>query len=134
MLSWGEPPCVVVGPIRGRPRASKHQVFKHVGVLTASLRGGGCTWQNERVLFHYNGHGVPRPTSNGEIWVFNKSFTQYIPLSIYDLQSWVGSPAIYVFDCSAAGVIVNWFREFAKQRANVGPPSLHSSVQNGADS
>lgn len=26
----------------------------------------------ERVLFHYNGHGVPRPTANGEIWVFNK--------------------------------------------------------------
>ncbi|GJP47255.1 hypothetical protein CLOM_g6467, partial [Closterium sp. NIES-68] len=26
----------------------------------------------ERVLFHYNGHGVPKPTSNGEIWVFNK--------------------------------------------------------------
>jgi hypothetical protein len=23
----------------------------------------------ERVLFHYNGHGVPRPTTNGEIWV-----------------------------------------------------------------
>uniref|UniRef100_A0A8R1IE46 Raptor_N domain-containing protein n=1 Tax=Caenorhabditis japonica TaxID=281687 RepID=A0A8R1IE46_CAEJA len=30
----------------------------------------------DRVLFHYNGHGVPRPTENGEIWVFNKSFTQ----------------------------------------------------------
>ena len=42
--------------------------------------------QNERVLFHYNGHGVPRPTANGEIWVFNKSYTQYIPMSIYDLQ------------------------------------------------
>ena len=28
--------------------------------------------QEERVLFHYNGHGVPRPTANGEIWVFNK--------------------------------------------------------------
>jgi len=27
---------------------------------------------SERVLFHYNGHGVPKPTSNGEIWVFNK--------------------------------------------------------------
>jgi hypothetical protein len=30
-----------------------------------------CVLQNERVLFHYNGHGVPRPTVNGEIWVFN---------------------------------------------------------------
>ena len=42
--------------------------------------------QTERVLFHYNGHGVPRPTANGEVWVFNKSYTQYIPLSLYDLQ------------------------------------------------
>ena len=75
--------------------------------------------QNERVLFHYNGHGVPRPTANGEIWVFNKSYTQYIPMSIYDLQAWVGSPAIYVFDCSAAGLIINSFRAFAEQRSQV---------------
>lgn len=32
--------------------------------------------KDERVLFHYNGHGVPKPTENGEIWVFNKNFTQ----------------------------------------------------------
>lgn len=32
--------------------------------------------KTERVLFHYNGHGVPKPTPNGEIWVYNKvSFT-----------------------------------------------------------
>ena len=47
---------------------------------------GNC-WQGERVLFHYNGHGVPRPTANGEVWVFNKSYTQYIPLSVFDLQA-----------------------------------------------
>jgi len=75
--------------------------------------------QNERVLFHYNGHGVPRPTANGEIWVFNKAYTQYIPLSIYDLQAWVGSPCIYVFDCSAAGMVVTSYRHFAEQRAKV---------------
>lgn len=32
--------------------------------------------KDEHALFHYNGHGVPRPTHNGEIWVFNKTFTQ----------------------------------------------------------
>uniref|UniRef100_A0A0N5ASJ5 Raptor_N domain-containing protein n=1 Tax=Syphacia muris TaxID=451379 RepID=A0A0N5ASJ5_9BILA len=32
--------------------------------------------KDERVLFHYNGHGVPKPTENGELWVFNTSFTQ----------------------------------------------------------
>eukprot|EP00252_Welwitschia_mirabilis_P005146 TRINITY_DN15582_c0_g2_i1.p1 TRINITY_DN15582_c0_g2~~TRINITY_DN15582_c0_g2_i1.p1 ORF type:complete len:1293 (+),score=268.23 TRINITY_DN15582_c0_g2_i1:213-3881(+) len=67
--------------------------------------------KTERVLFHYNGHGVPRPTANGEIWLFNKSYTQYIPLSIYEIESWLGSPSIYVFDCSAAGMIINAFTE-----------------------
>jgi regulator-associated protein of mTOR len=69
--------------------------------------------KSERVLFHYNGHGVPRPTANGEIWVFNKSYTQYIPLSIYDLQSWMGNPAIYIFDCSIAGQILSSFKQFS---------------------
>lgn len=67
--------------------------------------------KGERVLFHYNGHGVPRPTANGEVWVFNKSYTQYIPLSVYDLQTWAGTPSIYVFDCSAAGIIVTAFMQ-----------------------
>eukprot|EP00197_Chlamydomonas_leiostraca_P003583 CAMPEP_0202877686 /NCGR_PEP_ID=MMETSP1391-20130828/31027_1 /ASSEMBLY_ACC=CAM_ASM_000867 /TAXON_ID=1034604 /ORGANISM="Chlamydomonas leiostraca, Strain SAG 11-49" /LENGTH=226 /DNA_ID=CAMNT_0049559765 /DNA_START=31 /DNA_END=708 /DNA_ORIENTATION=+ len=47
--------------------------------------------KNERILFHYNGHGVPRPTPNGELWVFNSRYTQYIPLSVYELQSWLGT-------------------------------------------
>lgn len=71
--------------------------------------------KEERVLFHYNGHGVPRPTTNGEIWVFNRTYTQYIPLSIYDLQTWMAAPSIYVWDCSNAGVIVNSFNNFAEQ-------------------
>ncbi|KAJ1688768.1 hypothetical protein LUZ63_012923 [Rhynchospora breviuscula] len=67
--------------------------------------------RTERVLFHYNGHGVPKPTANREIWVFNKSYTQYIPLPISDLDSWLKTPSIYVFDCSAAGLILNAFVE-----------------------
>lgn len=72
--------------------------------------------KDERVLFHYNGHGVPKPTASGEIWVFNKTYTQYIPVSLYDLQSWLGSPCLYVFDCSAAGNIISNFHRFAEQR------------------
>ena len=86
--------------------------------LVACLSQLHCL-QNERVLFHYNGHGVPRPTVNGEIWVFNKSYTQYIPMSIYDLQAWLGTPCIFVFDCSAAGLIVNSFKAFAEQKPQV---------------
>lgn len=60
---------------------------QEVGKICAALQLLSVMFvQNERVLFHYNGHGVPRPTANGEIWVFNKSYTQYIPMSIYDLQ------------------------------------------------
>ena len=53
--------------------------------------------------------------ANGEIWVFNRSYTQYIPLSLYDLQTWMGSPSIFVYDCSNAGIIVNSFDQFAEQ-------------------
>ncbi|XP_062093964.1 target of rapamycin complex 1 subunit KOG1-like [Humulus lupulus] len=35
-----------------------------------------------------------------------KSYTQYIPLPISDLDSWLKSPSIYVFDCFAAGGIL----------------------------
>ncbi|KAL3211193.1 hypothetical protein MRX96_000873 [Rhipicephalus microplus] len=69
----------------------------------------------DRVLFHYNGHGVPKPTINGEIWVFNRTYTQYIPLSMYDLQQWMGAPSIYVYDCSSAGLILESFNKFAIQ-------------------
>lgn len=29
---------------------------------------------------------------------------------------WIGSPSIFVFDCSAAGLIVHWFNKFSEQR------------------
>ncbi|KAF2805386.1 WD repeat-containing protein-like protein mip1 [Mytilinidion resinicola] len=71
--------------------------------------------RNERVLFHYNGHGVPKPTSSGEIWVFNRNYTQYIPISVYDLQSWIGAPSLFVYDCSDAGLIITNFNKFAEK-------------------
>jgi regulator-associated protein of mTOR len=72
--------------------------------------------KKERILFHYNGHGVPRPTSNGELWVFNKNFTQYIPLSLWDLYLWMDSPSIYVFDCNNAGLILKTFMQIIHQK------------------
>lgn len=71
--------------------------------------------KDERILFHYNGHGVPLPTTSGEIWVFNRNYTQYIPVSLYDLQSWLGGPSLYVFDCSHAGNIIANFDKFIEK-------------------
>lgn len=58
---------------RWQPRARYKQALdptvEDVKRLCSSLRRNA---KEERVLFHYNGHGVPRPTVNGEIWVFNR--------------------------------------------------------------
>lgn len=72
--------------------------------LCSSLRKSA---KHERVLLHYNGHGVPRPTRNGELWVFNKQFTQYIPVNVVDICAWVGFPAIWILDCPAAAFILH---------------------------
>ena len=71
--------------------------------------------KDERVLFHYNGHGVPLPTPSGEIWVFNRNYTQYIPVSLYDLQAWLGAPSLFVYDCSHAGNIISNFDRFVEK-------------------
>jgi regulatory associated protein of mTOR len=82
---------------------------------TTSLRR---TAHAERILFHYNGHGVPKPTQSGEVWCFNRSYTQYIPISLYDLQDWVGAPGLWVWDCSASGGIITGFLD-AVQKHNI---------------
>lgn len=71
--------------------------------------------KEQPVLFHYNGHGVPAPSNVGEIWIFNKKCSKYFPLSISEVQGWVRSPAIYVYDCSCAGRIVEAFNAFAEE-------------------
>src|SRR3989338_2686276 len=90
--------------------------------------------KRERILFHYNGHGVPKPTNNGELWMFNKSYTQYIPLSIYELQTWMGTPSIYVFDCSGAGFAVHWFMHFLEQRKRDAATGSRTSSGGSSDS
>ncbi len=66
---------------KARYKQSLDPTVEEVKKLCLSLRRNA---KEERVLFHYNGHGVPRPTNNGEIWVFNKVSL----LSFYSLFSW----------------------------------------------
>ncbi|ORZ36446.1 raptor N-terminal caspase like domain-domain-containing protein [Catenaria anguillulae PL171] len=98
---------------RARYRVALDATIEETKKLCMAMRRSA---KEERVLFHYNGHGVPKPTQSGELWVFNKNYTQYIPVSVYDLQTWLGSPAVYVWDCSAAGTIVQAFNQFVVQR------------------
>ena len=55
--------------LQARYKQSLDPTVDEVKKLCTSLRRNA---KEERVLFHYTGHGVPRPTTNGEIWVFNK--------------------------------------------------------------
>lgn len=93
--------------------------------------------KDERVLFHYNGHGVPLPTASGEIWVFNKTYTQYIPVGIYDLQSWLGGPSLFVYDVSHAGNIVHNFDTFLakhdKENEELRKRDPNAPIQNYGD-
>ncbi|VDP10977.1 unnamed protein product [Soboliphyme baturini] len=97
---------------RARYKLSLDPTVEDIKKLCISLRKNA---KDERVLFHYNGHGVPKPTKNGEIWVFNKTYTQYIPLSVFDLQAWMGVPSIYVWDCNCAGMVIESFRTFGDE-------------------
>lgn len=72
--------------------------------------------KDETVCFYYNGHGVPKPTLSGELWCFNRNYTQYIPVSLMEVQTWLGSPGVYIWDCSAAGHLLNNFIGFAERR------------------
>lgn len=99
--------------LRTRYKQSLDPCVEDVKRFCNSLRR---TSKDDRILFHYNGHGVPQPTPSGEIWVFNRGYTQYIPVSLYDLQTWLGAPCIYVYDCNSAGNIVTNFQRFVQKR------------------
>mmetsp|Transcript_13889 Transcript_13889/g.20979 ORF Transcript_13889/g.20979 Transcript_13889/m.20979 type:complete len:1711 (+) Transcript_13889:99-5231(+) len=118
---------------RWQPRAiSQHLIDPTVSevkrTVTVLRRGAN----QDRLLFHYNGHGVPKPTANGEIWVFNRHYTQYIPLSVFDLFMWASAPTIYVLDCPSAGLIIDSYHRFPKtERKSSSYRPRRSVAQNG---
>ncbi|XP_017009163.2 regulatory-associated protein of mTOR [Drosophila takahashii] len=114
---------------RARYKKCHDPTVEDVKKLCTSLRRNA---KGERILFHYNGHGVPKPTANGEIWVFNKTFTQYIPLSIFELITWMSAPSIYVYDCSNAGIIINSFQPYAEQHEHELEKALAAAQQRGS--
>jgi len=96
---------------RARVRACLDPTAEEVRKWCVSLRRAS-PGRDERLLLHFNGHGVPRPTVNGEVWLFNRSFTQYNPVSVYDLQVQEGtfgiSPALNTHQHSFNGK--SWLR------------------------
>ncbi|KAK7436889.1 Target of rapamycin complex 1 subunit kog1 [Stygiomarasmius scandens] len=71
--------------------------------------------RGDGVLFHYNGHGVLQPTSEG-LWCYNDDSTEYTWFHIRELFQWIQSPAVYVWDCSAAGRPLSAMAELNEHR------------------
>ena len=112
--------------LRTRYKVILDPTIEELKRYTTSLRRSAHA---ERILFHYNGHGVPKPTQSGEVWCFNRSYTQYIPISLYDLQEWVGAPGLWVWDCSAAGGIIHGFLEAAQKHAEQQQEAIRRDTQ-----
>ena len=93
---------------RARYRIAADPTAEDLKKICTTLRRahGG---REERILLHYNGHGVPRPSLNGELWVFNRAYTQYVPVLPLSLLQWIGSPCAIVLDCSNAGRVIDAF-------------------------
>ncbi|GET89150.1 hypothetical protein, conserved [Leishmania tarentolae] len=81
-------------------------------VSKAALAKSRRMARDGRILIHYNGHGMPRATDLGEVWVFDKERTHYVPLNITEIAELVDTPALYVFDCNSAGSLLHrWCRD-----------------------
>ena len=118
-----------------RNTSSSSRPFKYRKALDPTVEDvrALCLWlrkqaRHERILLHYNGHGVPKPTPNGEIWVFDKNHTEYIPLSVSDLRQWVGKPTIVILDCSSAGVLVPFLTAPPAETPSNTPPRVSSPI------
>lgn len=100
---------------RARYKQSLDPTVEEVKKLCTSLRRNA---KEERVLFHYNGHGVPKPTTNGEIWVFNRVSIESIQeLYIYCICIIFISMMIYfyrhihsTFHCRCMTYRLGWVR------------------------
>lgn len=92
--------------------AYKQKIFQYVdNMVRITLNRIGRVEEQPLICFHYNGHDVPRPTENGEIWVFSRNMTQYHPLNVPDeLATKIGS-GIYIWDCCNAGLIIEKFNK-----------------------
>ncbi|KAJ2540607.1 Target of rapamycin complex 1 subunit kog1, partial [Coemansia sp. RSA 1853] len=78
--------------------------------------------KDQRILFHYNGHGMPPPTNDGCFWAFKPQTrsgyvaSDIVPVTAETLLSWLGSPSLYIWDCAHAMNIVHAFERHNTSR------------------
>ncbi|KAM0682289.1 hypothetical protein MDAP_002522 [Mitosporidium daphniae] len=68
-----------------------------------------------RLLIHYNGQGMPVITTDGELWAFNATFTQYVPVALSRVIPRL-MPTIWVLDTP-------WSNRLIPALSAIGPTS-----------
>ncbi|KAF8546273.1 Cse1-domain-containing protein [Imleria badia] len=70
-----------------------------------------------------------RKQTKDETVCFDRNYTQYIPISLMEVQSWLGSPGGYIWNCSAAGNLLTTLLNAATWRLEplVSAMSMHVS-------
>lgn len=93
--------------------------------------------KDDRVIYHFIGHGVPKPTAKGELWSFNRQYTQYLPLSIHEIHKLVGVPSFYILDTSAGGNVTEHLKQITEVRKGekqAFPVIYFASTEEGSES
>ena len=108
-LSFGLRQCSTVGDVNFVCASrSGLFLFRLVRVILVQAgRGYSCSGRSG-LLFRPVGVILVQ-AGQGYSFLLAQNYTQYIPLSLYDLQAWMGSPSIYIFDCSNAGTVFSGF-------------------------
>lgn len=80
----------------------------------------------DNLILYYSGHGVPAPSTLGELWFFNETYTEYVPARVVDVASWLGAPRLMIFDCPCSERVISMlgshFGESQRQALEEGGP------------
>eukprot|EP01138_Halocafeteria_seosinensis_P008891 gb/GECG01009087.1/.p1 GENE.gb/GECG01009087.1/~~gb/GECG01009087.1/.p1 ORF type:complete len:2296 (+),score=216.87 gb/GECG01009087.1/:1-6888(+) len=91
---------------RANMQVSVDPTFQDLSKLLEALRKRA---EHKRLLLHFNGHGVPKPTPDGELWVFDPGYTQYVPIRPEEWIPSLGIPSILLMDSNGSGNIISIF-------------------------
>ncbi|KAL5254058.1 hypothetical protein ACHWQZ_G013724 [Mnemiopsis leidyi] len=117
------------GPIRVEMDCAPNKVFSACDQVRKNVG------KASRVIFYYNGHGAmscahPSSENGRSIWVVNEPDKKryikfetpsilYTVVSLTNLMERLEAPALYIWDCDNAGLIVQRFNEIAREKKEI---------------
>lgn len=66
-----------------------------------------------------------------DLFRYLQQYTQYMPLPVHELKDWLGTPTIFVVDCSGAGVLLDHFIPELKPSGDEHVPEPGTATEDG---